>query len=474
MTLGRQNILIALAVAIPAALVIFTAVNWIERRDRVVLLERIAEAQLNEVTREACENDPQWFLAGPRTGRPSREERLQPDADVRLPRPKGDELPFEYFAYDEDFSPKSVAGSKFPDDMKRALRRPDAPRIVTSTFAGKLGTGLQTAVVTGWTPGPCSYLLVRQPGPPGMFTSRASLVGGIVLVCALIVWLAAMPTTMRIRRLSREAKHSSAHDYSEMVKVSGSDEISSLGAVYNDAAIDIRQRVTDAVDRELALRRYVETTTEDVVPPMQALEQQLASAASRAGADLTGPVRETHRLMMMLQNLAAVTRLRAVKEGTPREVVDLAAVVRDLAGSRRALATACSVEIDTSKTAGSVTVQADAELMKQAVANVLDNAIIYNRPGGTVRVELTAYDQGRRFRLVVADNGPGVLDETFAGLTANKRFRGDESRNRRPDSRGLGLALAREIADRFGMQLDLRQPSDGGFEAEIRTRDRTL
>ena len=279
MTLGRQNIFLALFVAIPAALLIFTAMNWLERRDRVALLERIAQAQLNEVSRDACENDPQWFLAGPRVGRPRPEERLQPDADVRLPRPKSDELPFEYFAYDEEFSPKSVAGSKFPDGLKRELRRPDAPRTSTSTFSGKSGSGLQTAVATGWT-GPCSYLLFRQFDPPGGFVSKTALFGGIFLVCALIAWLATTPTTMRIQRLSREAKYSSAHDYAEMVKVSGSDEISSLGAVYNDAAIDIRRRVTDAVDRELALRRYVETTTEDVVPPMQALERQLSSPAA--------------------------------------------------------------------------------------------------------------------------------------------------------------------------------------------------
>ena len=470
MTLGRQNIFIALFVAIPAALLIFIAMNWVERRDRVALLERIAQAQMNEVSREACENDPQWFLAGPRVGRPRPEERLQPDADVRLPRPKADELPFEYFAYDEDFSPKSVAGPKFPDDMKRELRRPDAPRASTSSFSGKSGGGLQTAVATGWTPGACSYLLFRQFDPPGGAASKTALFAGIFLVCALVAWLASAPTTMRIRRLSREAKHSSAHDYAEMVKVSGSDEISSLGAVYNDAAIDIRQRVTDAVDRELALRRYVETTTEDVVPPMQALERQLSSPAT--AADMNGAVRETHRLMMMLQNLAAVTRLRAVNEGTPRESVDLTALVRGVADDRAPLAAACGVKIDTSKAAGAVTVQADFDLMRQAVANVIDNAIVYNRPGGTVRLELASYDHGKRFRLVVADDGPGVPDDTFAGLTANKRFRGDESRNRRPDSRGLGLALAREIADRFGMQLDLRQPENGGFEAEFTTRTR--
>jgi signal transduction histidine kinase len=108
--------------------------------------------------------------------------------------------------------------------------------------------------------------------------------------------------------------------------------------------------------------------------------------------------------------------------------------------------------------------------MEQAVANLLDNAIVYNRPGGSVRIELSPYDHGRRFRLLVADSGPGVTDEELAGLTANKRFRGDESRTRRPGGRGLGLALAREVADRFGLQLDLRQPAGGGLEAEIATR----
>lgn len=461
----------ALVIAIPAALLIFTMVNWLEKRDRIALLERIAESQLNEVSREACENDPMWFLAGPRAGRPRPEERLQPDADVRLPRPKPDEMPFEYFAYDEEFSPKSVAGARFPDDMKRALRAPNAPRVLTTTFSGRYGRGLQTAIATGWMPGACSYLLFRQPPPPGVAATKAVLFAALVLVCGAVAWLAAAPATARIRRLSREARTSAKHDYTEMVKVSGTDEISSLGAAWNDAAADIRQRAVDARDREDALRRYVEITTEDVVPPMQALEQQLAS---RAGGDsaLRAAVRETHRLMMSLLNLSSVTRLRAVTEGSPREAVDLTAVVRDVAASRASLAAASGVRIDTSKAGAAVTVQADSDLMRQAVANLLDNAIVYNREGGEVRIELASYDHGKRFRLTIADSGPGVNDETFAGLVANKRFRGDESRNRRPDSRGLGLALAREIADRFGMQLDLRQPADGGFEAEIRTRDR--
>jgi signal transduction histidine kinase len=470
-TLGRRNILAALILALPAALIIFTAVNWLESRDRTALLERIAQSQLNEVTRDACQNDPQWFLAGPRTGRPKPEDRLQPDADVHLPRPSATELPFEYFAYDEEYSPKSVAGPRFPDNFKRQFRAMGAPRILTDSYTGPMGTGLQTAIFTGWSPGPCSYLLFRQPPPPSVATTRAGLFAGIYIVAFLVAWAAAAPTSARIRRLSKEAKSSSRQDYAEMVKITGQDEVSSLGAVFNDAAADIRRKMVDAADRETALRRYVDTTTEDVVPPMQTLEAQLASLAAEVdSAPLRQSVRETHRLMMQLQNLAAVTSLRKITDATPREAVELSPLLQRLIDSRRSLANAAGVRIDASRAVSPVSVQADTALMEQAVGNLLDNAIIYNRAGGTVRIELASYDNGKRFKLVIADDGPGVDDEAFAGLTANKRFRGDESRNRRPGSRGLGLALAREIADRFGLQLDLRQPATGGFEAEIATR----
>jgi signal transduction histidine kinase len=88
-------------------------------------------------------------------------------------------------------------------------------------------------------------------------------------------------------------------------------------------------------------------------------------------------------------------------------------------------------------------------------------------PGGRITVSLQPEEDGRRFRLWVADTGRGVSDEEFRGLTAIRRFRGDEGRIRRPGAPGLGLALAREIVDRFNLQLDLKRPGAGGFEVEI-------
>jgi len=471
MTLARRHVLTSFALAIPAALVVYFLVGAIEARDRVVLLERAADAHVSSIMRDSCEQDPRWFLAGPRAVRPSLAERQAPDADVTLPRPSAEQLPFEIFAYDDQYSPSSAAGPRFPDAFKKALRASPTLKRVSGEYDSKTGTGLQAAVVTGWTPGPCAILLFRQQPAPGHVWTQTLILGGLFVAFLAVGLAATAPTGVRMRNLSLAARRSAHQDYGEIVRVSGSDEVGSFGALFNDMAADLRRKTVDARDREEVLRRYVENMTTDVGDPLGELEHRLGRVlASRADPSVALAVKDAHRLAMQVRNNAAVIRLRAVIDETQRAPVDLAAVVADLVADRSALASAAQVTIDASKAQASTIIQADRFLVEQAVGNVFDNAIIYNDAGGVVRIELHAYDNGRRVSLLIADNGPGVSEEEFEGLTANKRFRGDESRTRRPGGRGLGLALAREIADRFGLTLDLRQPTSGGLEAEFLTR----
>jgi two-component system sensor histidine kinase TctE len=235
----------------------------------------------------------------------------------------------------------------------------------------------------------------------------------------------------------------------------------------------------DAQDREEALRRYVASTTEGVSVPFAALERRIGDLERMSGlppaaqAEIRTSLLDAHRLSSRLMNLAAVIDLRGATAGPPRETVDLRTVVESVVASRESIARAAGVTLDLAPPDGTARLPADEALLSRAFANLVDNAILYNRPGGRVRIELRGYERDRRFSLRVVDNGPGVTDDEFTGLTANKRFRGDEATNRRPGSRGLGLALTREIADRFGLQLDLRRPTAGGFEAELATRSKT-
>jgi signal transduction histidine kinase len=476
MTQTRRVAFASAGLAFLAAVALLLVVERVRRSDSAAALQRVAQGHQTDAVRDACEADPQWFLAGPRSGRPTMAERMQPDADVKLPRPSRDELPFEFFAYDDQFSGTSTAAPRFPDDFKRAMRSSPPTRSMAGSYESESGTGVQFAALTGWTPGPCAVMLFRMRPAPNPVRTRLLLFGGFFAVCFGVAIAAARPMARRLSRLTAAVRESARADYSGISPVTGRDDITALGAAFNEAAADIRQRITDAQDREEALRRHVEVTKEDVATPLGDLEDRLGALqahpqlSAETAEGIRRAVRDAHQLRARLQNLASVARLRAVTDQSPREVVDLSSLVPHLVAGRAALARASGVNIDLVPPDPGVTVKADARLLEQAIANVLDNAILHSGAGARVRVELRGFEHGGRFHLRITDNGRGVTDQDFTELTANRRFRGDESRTRRPGGRSLGLALAREVADRFGLQLDLRRPVAGGFEAEIAPR----
>jgi two-component system OmpR family sensor kinase len=312
--------------------------------------------------------------------------------------------------------------------------------------------------------------------PPNPVRTRLLLFAGLFVVILAVAMATAGPIARRISTLTAGVRASARADYSGIPPVTGRDDITALGAAFNEAASDIRQRITDAKDREEALRRHVDVTKEDVATPLAGLETRLGALAvspqlpEQAAEEIRRAVREVHQLRARLQNLASVARLRAVTDQSPREDVELTSLLTHVVAGRATLARAAGVTVELLPPDPGITVKADGRLLEQAIANVLDNAILHSGAGSRVRVELRGFEHGGRFSLRVTDSGRSVTDQDFTELTANRRFRGDESRTRRPGGRGLGLALAREIADRFGLQLDLRRPVAGGFEVELAPR----
>lgn len=131
------------------------------------------------------------------------------------------------------------------------------------------------------------------------------------------------------------------------------------------------------------------------------------------------------------------------------------------------MAAALRVDLNAAVPDDHLTLDTDHTLLEQALNNLVDNAIRYNQAGGHVAVVLDESDDG--FVLSVADDGPGVAEEELAHLT-DRWFRGSEARARRPDGKGLGLAIARESCARLGLSLTFVRPAEGGLRAEIRAR----
>jgi signal transduction histidine kinase len=103
-------------------------------------------------------------------------------------------------------------------------------------------------------------------------------------------------------------------------------------------------------------------------------------------------------------------------------------------------------------------------MVEQALSNVVHNAVRYNKAGGHVAILLEAGDG--RFSVRVFDDGPGVAEGELPRI-AERAFRGDAARARQPEGMGLGLSIAKDVADRHEFTFELRRAEAGGLEVEI-------
>jgi signal transduction histidine kinase len=458
MTLERRLVLVSLLVALPVAGVVAQSVAWLRARDLLSALERVVTSQINVQLRERCEADPTWFLTGSLEGRPGPKDP-KPGPDDIPARPHLDVQPYQLFAYDDDFVPSSPVGARFPIAYKNAMRA--GALWQGGPYDAPDGDGAQFAMRTGWDDGPCAVLLGRMDAPPyERLYWWAAFLGVEALFSAMFIAIGT-PTVLRIRAVSQSARDAARSEWTLVAPSWGHDELTAVGVALNEASADLRRRAKDVAYREDVHRRFVERTAAEIGQPLEALAENLTAGTT----DSQTAVQEANDLSLHLGNLVAAARLRMHLGPTSLETVDLAAVIAGVVARQAGLAKRHGVSLGVTVPTTSVTVSADRMLLEQALLNLVDNAVRYNRTGGRVRVSLAHESNGFAFR--VTDNGPGVSDEQLASMSAIRRFRGDEGRVDRVRQRGLGLALVWEVVERSGLQLALRHATGGGLEAEV-------
>ncbi len=114
-------------------------------------------------------------------------------------------------------------------------------------------------------------------------------------------------------------------------------------------------------------------------------------------------------------------------------------------------------------------VEADPDLLRSAVENVIRNAARYTAPGTTVeaRLERQRNSSGEDMVIRVSDSGPGVPDSSLAKIF-EPFYRLDDARNRQTGGAGLGLSIADRAIRLHGGQISASNRKEGGLEIEIR------
>ena len=162
---------------------------------------------------------------------------------------------------------------------------------------------------------------------------------------------------------------------------------------------------------------------------------------------------QTERLTQMTKTLLEMSNLQQVARN---ERIQLAPMVEEIFTDLAPLAEKRSITLEAE---GDAVLTGSDALIYRLLFNLTENAVKYNRPGGSVRVELA---QGQEKCIIrVSDTGCGIPEE-YQRSIFHPDFRVDKSRSREDGGAGLGLSLVWEIADLHGGSVWVEESSDKG------------
>lgn len=206
------------------------------------------------------------------------------------------------------------------------------------------------------------------------------------------------------------------------------------------------------------LEQFTQDASHELRTPLTALNSSLdlALKSGRYKEGIESAKDDLHRTADLLERLLQIARLGTA--GVERAAVNLSAVAASVAGSFSPLAAEQGIAL-TPTIAGNVRVQGDEALLRQVIANLLQNAIKFSRTGGTIRLALT------KDRLSIEDNGIGIAAEALPHIF-DRFYQEDASRSR--GGHGLGLALVKRIVDLHGWSIDAESAAGKGTTFIVR------
>ncbi|WP_295548944.1 two-component system sensor histidine kinase CreC [uncultured Pseudacidovorax sp.] len=232
------------------------------------------------------------------------------------------------------------------------------------------------------------------------------------------------------------------------------------------------QEMGDAFTGRNYVADYVQTFTHEIKSPLSAIRgaaellQEAGMPPEERERFLANIGRESERIQQLVDRMMELTALETRRVLDQVQPVALGALLREAALGVAPAAARRGIVIDVQglrEDLGEVHADGDPLLLRQALGNLLDNAIDFSPEGGTVRLSLRL--QGRRGVIAVRDQGPGI--PAYAQAQVFQKFYSLARPHSQKKSTGLGLAFVREIAALHGGSIALGNAEGGGALASL-------
>jgi two-component system, OmpR family, heavy metal sensor histidine kinase CusS len=244
-----------------------------------------------------------------------------------------------------------------------------------------------------------------------------------------------------VAALTRAAEQVSAQNLHERLPRSGSgDEFDRLTEVFNG----MLARLDDSFTR---IREFTLHASHELKTPLTvlcgetetALREESLSPAERER--YASQLDELHRLTRIVEGLTLLAKADAGQITLQLENVRLDELVRDNFADTQILAEPQGIRVDLAN-CEDITVRGDRHRVRQLLLNLADNAVKYNRPGGSISMAARRADGLAEF--TIANTGPGIPPECLPRIF-DRFYRGDPAHSSEVEGCGLGLSIAKWI-----------------------------
>ena len=305
------------------------------------------------------------------------------------------------------------------------------------------------------------------------------LTAGLMLVLGLASWLFVSRRVLkRIDSVADTSRQIMAGDLTGRLEVTGTgDEFDRLAISLNHMLVRIERLMS-------GLKEVSDNIAHDLKTPLTRLRNRAETALAQARTDsdyrdaLQQTIEDSDQLIRTFNALLMIARVEAGSSTAELVPVDAIELIRDVCELYEPLADDAGIGFSLDAN-GEIVIKANRELLSQALANLIDNAIKYcGEQEGTGTIHVAAALSDGWVTISVADNGPGIPEGDRGRVT--ERFVRLEASRSKPGA-GLGLSLVSAVADlhggRFelddnapGLKASLILPVDGGTNGPARPR----
>jgi signal transduction histidine kinase len=298
-------------------------------------------------------------------------------------------------------------------------------------------------------------------GNVALIRRQILLSGGIALAIALLAgYLVARALSQRVGRLEHAARKVAAGDFSNPIRADSDDELGQLAAAFDDM-----QNQLARLDR--ARKQFIASASHELRTPIFSLggflellaDEDLDEDTRRQFLDqLRGQV---DRMRKLATELLDLSRLESGALELRPEPTDVGQLAREVAGEFTPAAQRHDSRVRLDLPDEPIELDCDPERVAQVLRILLDNAIVHTPAGTGVRV--SAERENGHVRLEVSDLGLGIKRQNMPHI-----FEPFFTSNEEAQGAGLGLAIARELAERMQGRLTVRSvPGATTFSLEL-------